>query len=108
MTNGTSSSAAIVAGAAAQLMTFDPMLTNGIVVGRLARNADPAGTQDQTGNGRINFARAFADTGTDFLQPAGSPPVGGGGPFVGPYRAAASSFSLLVNPTSVTAGTSGN
>src|SRR5436309_6491934 len=53
MTNGTSSSAAIVAGAAAQLMAFDPTLTNGIVVGRLARNADPAGTQLQTGNGRI-------------------------------------------------------
>src|SRR5438093_512504 len=66
-TTGTSSSAAIVAGAAAQLMTFDPMLTNGIVVGRLARNADPAGPQEQTGNGRINFARAFADTGTEFL-----------------------------------------
>src|SRR5439155_26445140 len=90
MTNGTWTSAGIVAGARAQLMAFDPTLTNGIVVGRLARNADPAGTQLQTGNGRINFDRAFLDSGTEFLQPAGSPPVGDGGPFVGPYRAAGS------------------
>jgi subtilisin family serine protease len=42
--NGTSSSAAIVAGAAAQMMAIDPTLANGVVVGRLARTADPAGT----------------------------------------------------------------
>jgi hypothetical protein len=38
--------------------------------------ADPAGTPDQTGNGRINMARALADTGTDFVQPSGALPVG--------------------------------
>ena len=86
--SGTSASAAIVAGAAAFMKAMDPTLTNGIIVGRLARMADPAGTQDQTGNGRINMARALADTGTDFIQPAGAAPVGGGGPFVGPYLAA--------------------
>src|SRR2546426_744087 len=85
--SGTSASAAIVAGAAAFMRAVDPALENGVIVGRLARMADPAGTQDQTGNGRINMARALADTGTDFVQPAGAAPVGGGGPFVGPYRA---------------------
>src|SRR2546425_1538838 len=86
--SGTSASAAIVAGAVAFMKAVDPTLSNGVIVGRLARMADPAGTQIQTGNGRINMARALADTGTDFVQPAGAPPVGGGGPFVGPYVAA--------------------
>src|SRR2546425_1243461 len=92
--SGTSASAAIVAGAAAFLRAVDPALTNGVIVGRLARMADPAGTQDQTGNGRINMARALADTGTDFVQPAGAVPVGGGGPFVGPYRAAVTTVTF--------------
>src|SRR5947208_5973682 len=87
--SGTSASAAIVAGAAAFMRAVDPALENGVIVGRLARMADPAGTQDQTGNGRINMARALADTGIDFIQPAGAAPVGNGGPFVGPYAAAA-------------------
>src|SRR3989449_11016535 len=86
--SGTSASAAIVAGAAAFMRAVDPTLTNGVIVGRLARMADPAGTQDQTGNGRINMARALPDTGTDFAQPPGSAPAGGGWPFVGPNRAA--------------------
>src|SRR5207249_3748879 len=101
--SGTSASAAIVAGAAAFMKAVDPTLSNGVIVGRLARMADPAGTQDQTGNGRINMARALADTGTDFVQPAGAPPVGDGGPFVGPYRAAARSFDVTFAP----AGTGG-
>jgi hypothetical protein len=96
--SGTSTSAAIVAGAAALLMTSDATLTNGVVVGRLARSADPAGTQQQTGNGRINVARAFSDAGTDFIQPNGAGPVGAGGPFVGPfvdpYVAAARSIEI--------------
>src|SRR5437773_11556112 len=92
--SGTSASAAIVAGAAAFMRAVDPTLTNGVIVGRLARMADPAGTQDQTGNGRINMARALADTGIDFIQPAGAAPVGAGGPFVGPYVAAAVCHSL--------------
>src|SRR5438876_2372768 len=86
--SGTSASAAIVAGAAAFMRAVDPTLSNGVIVGRIARMADPAGTPDQTGNGRINMARALADTGIDFIQPAGAAPVGAGGPFVGPYRAA--------------------
>ena len=108
--SGTSSSAAIVAGAAAQLMAIDPTRSNGVIVGRLARNADPAGTQDETGNGRVNLARALADTATDFVQPNGAGPVGPGGPFVGPYRAAAvqdGDGTMTVVPTSVTAGSTG-
>src|SRR3989449_1085333 len=93
--SGTSTSAAIVAGAAALMKAMDPTLTNGIIVGRLARNADPAGTQSQTGNGRINLARAVADTSTEFVQPAGAAPVGAGGPFVGPYNAAVIHLSGL-------------
>src|SRR3989449_948458 len=92
--SGTSASAAIVAGAAAFMRAVDPTLSNGVIVGRLARMADPAGTQDQTGNGRINMARALADAGTDFVQPAGAAPVGGGGPFVGPYRAAVTTVTF--------------
>src|SRR3989441_4173826 len=102
--SGTSASAAIVAGAAAFMRAVDPTLTNGVIVGRLARMADPAGTQDQTGNGRINMARALADTGIDFIQPAGAAPVGAGGPFVGPYVAAAGSFTYSPSsPQSLTA-----
>ena len=42
----------------------------------------------QTGNGRLDLARAAADTGTDFVQPVGATPIGSGGPFVGPYQIA--------------------
>src|SRR2546422_6765296 len=89
------------------MKAMDPTLSNGVIVGRLARMADPAGTRDQTGNGRINMARALADTGTDFIRPAGAPPVGDGGPFVGPYvAAAADSTSTVVScsPSSVAIG----
>ena len=97
--SGTSSSAAIVAGVAAFLKAVDPSLTNGIIVGRMARTADPAGTQEQTGNGRVNLARALTDTGTDELQPAGADPVGDGGPFVGPYVAASVTSVTITSPT---------
>ncbi len=40
---GTSASSAIVAAAAALLRANDPGATNGVIVARLARNADPAG-----------------------------------------------------------------
>src|SRR5207245_3790829 len=109
--SGTSTSAAIVAGAAALMKAVDPTLSNGIIVGRLARNADPAGTQSQTGTGRINLARALADTNTDFIEPAGAAPVGQGGPFVGPYVAAGAgdgTGTMTVNPTSIAAGSTGN
>jgi hypothetical protein len=107
--SGTSSSAAMIAGAAAQMMAVDPTLSNGVVVGRLARTADPAGTQDETGNGRVNLARALLDTGMDYVQPAGAAPVGSGGPFVGPYVAAACTLSgvstVAQSPPSPTPGT---
>jgi hypothetical protein len=88
VTNGTSASAAIVAGVAGFMKAVDPTLSNGVIVGRIARTADPAGTTAQTGNGRINMARALADTSVEAIQPTGADPVGAGGPFVGPYRAA--------------------
>src|SRR4029434_1695554 len=88
-----------------------PSLSNGVVVSRIARTADPAGTQDQTGNGRVNVARAIDDTSTDEIQPAGTAPFGNGGPFVGPYRTAASgdgTGTMTVSPTSVSGGSTGN
>ncbi|MDQ1605235.1 MAG: thermitase, partial [Actinomycetota bacterium] len=86
---GTSASAAIVAGTAALLKAADSSASNGVIVGRLARNADPAGTAAQTGNGRVNLSRALTDTATDAVKPAGAAPVGSGGPLVGPYVIAA-------------------
>ncbi|MGH3372574.1 MAG: SdrD B-like domain-containing protein, partial [Nocardioidaceae bacterium] len=80
---GTSASTAIVAAAAALLAANDTAASNGVIVGRLARTADPAGTQAQTGNGRVNLARALADTSTGAVAPAGT--GASGGPFVGPY-----------------------
>ena len=94
--SGTSSSAAIVAGAAAFMRAVEPGLSNGIIVGRLARNADPAGdpvndpdVQLKFGNGRVNMARALEDTSLEEVQPAGAEPVGDGGPYIGPYKIAA-------------------
>ena len=85
---GTSASAAHVAAAAALLRAADGSLSNGVIVGRLARTADAAGTVAQTGNGRLNLARAFSDNSTGSVKPEGAAPVGDGGPFVGPYLAA--------------------
>ncbi|MDR7485714.1 MAG: Ig-like domain-containing protein, partial [Armatimonadota bacterium] len=102
--HGTSPASAIVAGAAALMKAADPALSNGIIVGRLARTADSAGTQEQTGNGRINLARAMADTSTEPVQPAGAQPVGEGGPYVGPYTAAARFFTAAISPTSTNVG----
>ena len=48
---------------------------------------------EQTGNGRLNLDRAIVDTSSDSVQPAGAAPVGGGGPFVGPYTIAAAASS---------------
>ena len=98
--SGTSAASAIVAGAAGLMKAQDRSLTNGVIVGRLARNADPAGTQFETGNGRINLARAMADTSTAFVQPAGAAPVGDGGPFVGPYAIDSVSTVTITAPTS--------
>ena len=104
--SGTSAAAAVVAGAAGLMKAQDRSLSNGVIVGRLARNADPAGTQAQTGNGRVNLARAMADTSTEFVQPAGAAPVGDGGPFVGPYVADSVSTVTITSPTSTISLTS--
>ncbi|MEO6577710.1 MAG: S8 family serine peptidase, partial [Candidatus Limnocylindria bacterium] len=56
--SGTSAAAASVAGAAALLSANEPFLSNGVIVHRLASTADPAGDPAQTGNGRLNLARA--------------------------------------------------
>ncbi|HEX6654197.1 MAG TPA: S8 family serine peptidase, partial [Thermoleophilaceae bacterium] len=85
--SGTSASAAMVAGAAGLLRAASPGADNGVVVGRLARNADPTPNED-TGNGRLSLPRAMGDDSTDSVKPEGTAPVGGGGPVVGPYRAA--------------------
>src|SRR5436190_9177809 len=104
--SGTSASAAEVAGAAALLKANSPMASNGVIINRLAESADGAGTADQTGNGRLNLDRAINDTSTTSVEPAGAPPVGTGGPFVGPYVAAvtgAYSFRLrAANPGGAT------
>src|SRR4051794_19265196 len=84
---GTSASAAIAAGAAALVKANDSSASNGVVVGRLARTADPAGTVADTGNGRVNLARALGDSSSDPVVPHGV--AGSGGPIVGPYVAAA-------------------
>jgi subtilisin family serine protease len=91
---GTSASSAIVAGVAAFLKAVDPTLANGVIVARLARGALAIGTagdpenQSRFGNGQVNLAGALADTSSDPVQPAGVAP-GNGGPFLGPYTAAA-------------------
>ena len=61
----------------------------------------PAGTTAETGNGRLNLARALADTSTDSVQPAGAAPVGDGGPFVGPYVAADTNVSAATVDTRI-------
>ena len=103
---GTSASAAIVAGAAALLAAADPTASNGTIVGRLARNADPVASTGQVGNGRIDLAAAVADPATDPVVPAGAPPVGDGGPFVTSYTAAAMAATASVNVRTRFVGTS--
>ena len=104
---GTSASAAIVAGAAALVVANDPSASNGVVVGRLARTADAAGSVSDTGNGRVDLARALADVSTDPVAPEGV--AGDGGPIVGPYVAAALGVSATYNAstTSITAQVTG-
>ena len=85
-----------MAAAAALLRANDGSLSNGVIVGRLGRTADAAGTTAETGNGRLNLARALSDTSTDGVKPAGAP---GGGPLVGPYVAAARNLILTFSGT---------
>ena len=105
--SGTSAAAAEVAGAAALLSANEPDLSNGVIVSRLARTADPAGDPAQTGNGRLNLARAMADASTDSVQPSGAAPIGDGGPLVGPYEAAAKAARFNPATASVSEGISG-
>ncbi len=91
MVTGTSASAALVAGGAALLLGNDKKSTNSIVIGRLARSAHKAGTKPQTGNGRLDLARALSDTNTAEVVPAGISGRAAGGPYVGPYQAAIAS-----------------
>ena len=98
-TTGTSASAAIVAGSAA-LLAADSDASNGVIVGRLARNADEA---EGAGNGRLNLERTLADDSTEAVVPAGSV-NGGSGPVVGPYTAAANQFNVTPASQSVGAG----
>jgi len=108
---GTSASSAIVAGVAAFMKAVDPSLTNGIIIGRLARSADTIGTsgdpnnQLMFGNGRINMANAVADASTLPVQPAG---VSGSGPYQDPYTAATGSVTVATGGSAIWAGTAGN
>lgn len=77
--SGTSAAAAHVAGAAALLKAASGA-SNSVIVGRLARTAEPAGSREQTGNGRLQLDRAIADTSTESVQPAGADPIGSGEP----------------------------
>ena len=92
---GTSASSAVVAGVAAFMKAVDPSLTNGVIVGRLGRTTDPAGTAVQTGSGRVNMAKAVADKSTLPVQPAG---VGGAGAFQDPYVSAAKHAVTSITP----------
>jgi hypothetical protein len=108
---GTSAAAAHVAGLAAFMKAFNPTLSNGIIVFRIASTADPAATQVETGNGRINMARALFSAATDSIRPTGAAPLGGGGPFVGPYRADAVNLNAITigaQQGALTAGTAGS
>ena len=89
--SGTSAAAAEVAGAAAVLRARDAGASNAVIVGRLARSAAAVGTREETGNGRLDLARAMSDHGTSGLEPRGVAGAANGGPFVGPYVAAATS-----------------
>jgi len=89
--SGTSAAAAEVAGAAAVLRALDAGASNAVIVGRLGRSAAPVGTREETGNGRLDLPQAMSDHGTSEVEPSGVAGAADGGPFVGPYVAAASS-----------------
>ena len=59
------------------------------MVARLARNAAPPAAGADIGNGRLDVARSLADHNMTAVRPAGAAPTGDGGPFIGPYNAAA-------------------
>jgi len=96
--SGTSPAAALTAGAAALLKAFDPTLTNGVLLGRLARGAAPVGDpQDpdytaKYGYGRLSLSGAVADAqgaqAQDPVEPLGAAvavaAAGGEGAATGP------------------------
>ncbi len=82
--SGTSAAAAYVAGAAALLRADEEGLSNGVIVGRLARAAAAVGSQAETGNGRLDLLRAWSDESNEAVKPAGAH-AADGGPYVGPY-----------------------
>src|SRR5947209_1791913 len=92
---GTSASAALVAGSAALLLGSGRASSNAAVAGRLAASAHRAGTPDQTGNGRLDVARALTIKGATPLVPSGVRGRAAGGPFTGPYKIA----SAVTGPT---------
>ena len=87
--SGTSAAAAMVAGAAGLVRAVDPAASNGVVVARLARNAAPPAAGADICNGRLDVALSLADHNMTAVRPAGAAPTGDGGPFIGPYNAAA-------------------
>ena len=86
---GTSASAAIVAGSAALLRASSVGASNGVIVSRLARNAERRARRSRPATAASTSRARSLDTSSDSIQPAGAAPVGGGGPFVGPYVIAA-------------------
>ena len=105
---GTSASAAEVAGAAALVKANSGAVERRDRVAAWRRTLKQSGTRDQTGNGRLNLDRAVTDTSTGSVQPAGAAPVGGGGPFVGPYVVAAPQVNFDMAPTYVAGSGSRN
>src|SRR5256712_667115 len=98
----------MVAGVAAFERAVDPAASNAVIDGRLAHDADPAGTAGQTGKGRVNMQRVVADTGSIAATPVGVP---GGGPLLGPYTVAAlhdGDGSMTVTPPTAVAGSASN
>jgi thermitase len=67
---GTSASAALVAGSAAVLLAADEKASNSAVVGRLAKSAARAGHRSETGNGRLDLARALGLRAAPKVTPA--------------------------------------
>ena len=63
--DGTSAATALVAGAAALLLAFNPKLTNKEVVGRLVSSAIPI----EAGAGRLDLAKALGEIGSRPLIP---------------------------------------
>ncbi len=101
---GTSASAASVAGAASLLMAAYPRLSNAAVVGRLAATAARVGTRRQTGNGRLDLARAVSARNTTPLVPRGVRGRAAGGVSGGPYRAATALSGVTIGATRSAAG----